>query len=438
MRRALVLMLLIVGIGAAALSAPISGYVEVHTWFDKGGLDWFDMLIEVDYTISGVVFGATAVFDYNSFEHLSFTADGPLGPLDVHSALVFDPALSAQTPTFLSWASAATLDLGGVSLFGLAAVQVVDTSPLAYGVGARVGLSGVVGDLRILAASYFNMFEDGASLYYYGYDWLTSHLVYDLCGEWLWWDLVEDDECSLAWDSAMVYVDFPFACLDVSVWLGMNCEGFGGIRAIFNGIETGLSWLAIDELWIDFEEDAKYVRLTWDVVLADLFCITPYFSLEGAGYTVIDGLTLNALLLEYSYNGVTVKAGEIFDNTWLPGYLSSGPMWGFTLDGTIAQDWVYGWPVLDFDCVYSYQYDEFIGIWLDGDSCCGGTFDVSVISFFVTSVANGWTTYPAIFDWAETVMAIDVVIGTNSVLGLSLSVYDKGLFWFGISVGFSF
>jgi len=53
-------------------------------------------------------------------------------------------------------------------------VQVVDTSPLAYGVGARVGLSGVVGDLRILAASYFNMFEDGASLYYYGYDWLTS------------------------------------------------------------------------------------------------------------------------------------------------------------------------------------------------------------------------------------------------------------------------
>ena len=67
MRRALVLTLLIAGIGAAAFSSPLSGSVDVCTTFNESGILAFDTVFDLDYTISGIVLGATARFLLNDF-----------------------------------------------------------------------------------------------------------------------------------------------------------------------------------------------------------------------------------------------------------------------------------------------------------------------------------------------------------------------------------
>jgi len=73
---------------------------------------------------------------------------------------------------------------------------------------------------------------------------------------------------------------------------------------------------------------------------------------------------------------VTFKAGEIFDNNWYF-YLAGegeGLDWGFTTTGGLS-----------YSCVFDYDYDEYFGFVIDGDSCCGGAFSVYMYNWFDTS-----------------------------------------------------
>ncbi|MFC2077511.1 hypothetical protein ACFLTM_01705 [Candidatus Bipolaricaulota bacterium] len=439
MRRVLVLFLLVAGIGAAAFSSPFSGRLDVCTTFNDSGILAFDTVFDVDYTISGIVLGATARFLLNDFLALVLTAGGGLGPIEFDTMIAFDTsAWWIQTRGFMVWWSAAKLDLGGASIFGAFSVQVTNHHlPVVYGAGAVLGLVGTVGDVSVLAATYFNMHAYTTLLHDYGYEWLPSHLFYERCGSWNWWEPVVHDECSLGWDNAAIVVDFPLACLDASAWLHMGDVGFGEMQFVFRGIETGWSWLAIDEFLIQFGPNAtsKSIRLYWDVVLGDLVCVTPYFSLEGdwTQFASIDGITLNALWLEYSDNGVTVRAGELFDNTWHPAMVGFPfTLWEFSLDGRIvtrSDPWD---PRLDHGCAYYSIYDEFIGIWIDGDSCCGGSFDIGLISFFQTADTGN------LFDWQETVATLGADIGTNVSITLQMSLETDGLQWLKICGSFGF
>jgi hypothetical protein len=423
MKKALVLTLLLLGVGAAAFAGPISGSAEVCARFDKTDLTVFDTVVDLDYTISSFTFGITAVFDLDAFDNLFFTAAGTLGTFELRSMLDFEP----QTPAFMAWTNAGKISLGGATLFGVFMMQELgDPGDGTLGVGATVGIYGTAGDVNITGAAYFNMTDVTYYYHFYGYDWAVARDAYQSCGtwykpSWLPYSTLAAG-CGLAWSGASIYADFPFVCLDVTAYLSFSCTGgFDGFGLWFTGIETGIPWLSLAEIDIDFDVQTKTVTVFWDLVFGDFVCVTPYITLDGAGAS-ITGLTLNALLLEYSYNGVTVKAGEIFDNTWYSWALNGSVYtWGFTLDGGLS-----------YSCYYVLAYDEFFGVWIDGDSCCGGAYDIAVINFFDTSATG------SLFDWQETVATLEVGIGTNVSVEFSMSLKSDGLQWFQLCGKFNF
>jgi len=433
MWRTLALILLVVGVSLSVMAGPITGYVEASARFDKTDLIVFDTVVDLDYTIASFTFGATAIFDLDAFDNLFFTAAGALGTLELRSMLDFEP----QTPAFVAWTNAGKITLGGATLFGVFVLRTRSMIAQDLGAGAALGIYGTVEDVTVTAATYFNMFDMTSLYHYYGYDWMVSLDAIEWCGEW--YKAIEyvygviAADCELDWSGASIYVDFPFTCLCVTASLRISCDGFGAAGFDFSGIETGIPWLSISPLHIDFSVRMKHVSIFWELVVDDFLCVTPYFSLEGKqwdSFWSIEGITLNALMLEYSYNGVTVRAGEIFDDTWYTWYMSSGLSWGFTLSGGLVSQGMD--PYASDDCIYDPDYDEFFGIWIDGDSCCGGAYDIGVISFFDTTQTS------AFFDWAETVASFEVGIGTNASIGLSMSLKAGGLQWFQLRGTFRF
>ena len=426
MKKALVLTLLILGVGAATFAGPISGSAEVCARFNKTDLIVFDTVVDLDYTISSFTFGVTAIFNLDTFDNLFFTAAGTLGTFELRSMLDFEP----QTPAFMAWTNAAKISLGGATLFGVFMMEELGLPQSgSYGVGAAVGIYGTAGDVNVTAVTYFNMTDVTYYYHFYGYDWAVARDAYQSCGTWYKPSYLpygtQTAGCGLAWSGATIYADFPFVCLDVNAYVTFSCTGgFDGFGLWFTGIETGIPWLDIAEVDIDFDIQTKTVSVYWDLVFGDWVCVTPYITLDGGGAS-ITGLTLNALLLEYSYNGVTVKAGEIFDNNWYAWALNGSTYdFGFTLDGGLSR---YA------GCYYNLDYDEFFGIWVDGDSCCGGAYDISVVNFFNTALQA-----TAFFDWVETVANLEIGIGTNVSIEFSMSLKADGLQWFQLCGNFNF
>jgi len=439
MKKALVLTLLLLGVGAAAFAGPLSGDAEVCVKFEDptGTGAWtisvFDTTIELDYTVGSFVFGINAIFDLDAFDNLYFEADGTLGTFRLSSMLDFEP----QTPAFMAWCTSAGITLGGADLFAMFMVQNLGTpDEPSIGAGSLIGVSGTAGDVNVTAVSFFNMEPylldyglSGLYFHFYGWETLASWDIYNSCGTlykpyvipWA----VSAANCGMAWTAAGIYADFPFTCVDATVYATFSCtNGFDALGIWLTNINVGLPWLQISEVDIDFTVQSKSVFVYWDLILGDTVCITPYISLLGDNFYTIGGLELNALILEYSYNGVTIKAGEIFDHTWRSGYVSNARAYYFTLDGGLSY---YA------TCYYNTAYDEFFGVWVDGDSCCGGAYDVSVINFFDTGSAGG-----TLFEWQETVASIEVGIGTNVSLSLAMSLKTDGLQWFKICGGFNF
>ena len=432
MKKALVLTLVLLGVGATVFAGAFTGGVDVCARFNKTDLEVFDTLIDLDYTVGTFVFGLNALFDLNSFDNLWFEVDATVGAFEFHSMIDFEP----QTATFMAWTNAGKISIGGATLFGLFAMRNVGLLPYTvpeYGVGATLGLYATVGDVSITVANFFNMANFGYYYWAYGYDYLITRDAYYSCGAWskpngLPWTVVQSD-CALAWTATSIYVDFPFTCLNVTAYIDFSCENaFEGFGVWFSGIESGIPWLSIEELDIDFTTTSKSMCVFFDVIVGDVGCVTPYWSLEtDNGGITVDGLTLNALMMEYSYNGVTVGFGEIFDNTWYTWATgncgeSSPKTWGFTTTGGLS-----------WSCIYEVAYDEVIWITIDGDSCCGGAYDIAVYNFFDTSLAD-----TALFDWVETLASLEVGIGPSVSIGLSMSLKVDGLQWFQICGGFSF
>ncbi|MFC2077731.1 hypothetical protein ACFLTM_02870 [Candidatus Bipolaricaulota bacterium] len=433
MKKVLVFSLIVLGAGAVACAGPISGSAEVCAQFDDTGLTVFGTAIDLDYSISGFVLGATAIFELDEFDNLFITATGTLGTIDIRTMVAFEPL----APAFMAWTGAAQISFGGALVFGyFALLETGGPGDGAYGLGATLGFSSTVGEVTITAATFFNMLNTVYYLGAFGPDWAFTRDVYQHCGTWYtpfpFPYAVPDTGCSLSWSGAAILADFPFACLDVTAF-SMFLES-GDVMAgfILAGIETGIAWLDLSQVAILFAVDEKTVFLDWGVVLGDLVCVMPYVSLDRSALWSIDGITLNALLLEYNYNGVTVKAGEIFDPVWADQYVlfyTSDVAWGFTLDGGLASEIAY---LTGGGCIYNLAYDEFFGIWIDGDSCCGGAYDINIISFFDTGTGS------TLFDWQETVATLEVGIGPSVSIKLMMSLMTDGLNWFQLCGIFNF
>ena len=423
--KALVLGCLVLMVGAAASSAaPISGAWSFWIRMDTDPFSIVDLesVLEVDYSLDTWTYSSTTVADLDGLDNVYFDVSGPLGGFALRSILDFD----AEEAQFRAWLASGVTAIGGVNLYATFMMDNVGTAQVpSIGTGLTLG-GWKYGDASsVWFQTRFNMTDSSTNLYKYGYEWLLDHFIFLVCESWQkpsgYLD-VQTSGCTLEWSGADVFVETPFTCVTLLTGLSLSCvSGLDSVLFELSDIDLGLDWLKLE--WVDvfFTVSTKSVNTVFDLSLAETVCVTPYMVLEGSG-DEITGLSLKALKLAYTWNGVTFKAGELLDEDGWSEYLNGDFYeWGWTWDGGLS----YLAP-----CKVPENYDEYFGLLIDGDSCCGGSFEASIFSWFDTgSSAAG------IFDWVETRAALWVGVGHNTELSFSMSVANSGAHWIQIGGG---
>lgn len=418
MRRALALSFLaVVGVSVLAAAAPLSGSwsFSVQADIQPFSITAIESTLTTHYSISGWTVSSTAIASLDSFEDIFFDAKGILGAFALRSILAFD----AADAEFQTWLASGVTAIGGVNLYAMFMLDNVGTAQTpSIGSGLTFGGWARIGDLSIWAQTQFNMTDTSSYIYKYGYDWLLDHFIFKVCDTWLipsTYVDVQTTGCTASWSGVDFYLDAPFTCFNLLTKLSISCTGFDYVLFEVNDIDLGLSW--VDVAWIDvmFTTTSKSVNTIFDISLGDTACITPYLALEGAG-TGITGLSLKALKLSYTWDNVTFKAGELFDEDgWFP-YLNYTAIryCGWTWDGELTT-----LPV----CAVTTGYDEYLGLEVAGDSCCGGSYRFSAFTWFDTGNSTG------LFDWVETRLNLSVGLGSNTSISFGMSVKQTGTSW---------
>jgi hypothetical protein len=383
---------MILGLGIVGLAQSLSGLWDTEICFDiqsDGAISVasLDSLIDLQYLISGWTFGGTAEFDLTGLTDIWFYGFGSLGAFELYTMTHFNPAV----PEFVEWDNAVRLSLAGVYVYGLFSVEGGES-----GSGFTLGGYGTVGLVSIWAEANFDLAPTISTIYLYGYEFITGRNYIH------WWTGayidVTDTDCTVDFSGFGIYAEMPLAGCDLLLKIMYDCDGFSQFCINFNDLEIGLAWLYLDDFDICFTTQTKDVTISFEVTVGEYGCFVPYFSVLTDEQWEIVGISLDALVLSYSYNGVTFKAAEIFN---LDAY-------GFDVDGYVAW-WLAG----------GSGPDEFFGIEIDGDSCCGGAFAVGVYNFFNSSAIGGTT---GIFDWEHTYATLTFGVGTNVTLDFSLEI----------------
>ncbi len=414
MKRALVISLICVfGLGVGAAAQSFTGSWNTDVSFTLGDVTITDMLssLSVDYTVGGWVFGSNMYV--NEIRLIDFNLDiaGQLGAFGFYSFLQFDPTV----PEFTSWENVVTVSIAGIELYGLFALQEMVTD--LTGAGWAIGAHGVAGDVEIWAEAAFNLGSLVGSYRTYGVaglnDWGAGYNY--LCAWSSGGNLsVQTDTCVATFSTAKIIVEVPLTCLDFIVKVNFDCtSGFDSIYFELDDIDLGAGWFQLDDLNIKFTATTKSISdLDFTVTFASAVCVTPYFDLIHSG-AEIQGVDLDALLLSYTYNGVTIKAGEYFASVrnYYKGFTASGSLSAYT------------------SCIVTGA-DEFIGIWYDGDSCCGGLTSASLVTFFDIGDTDG------IFDILLILANVEVGIGSGFSIRAGMEIGPQAIG--DLSAGFTF
>lgn len=428
MKKALVLGLLLLGLGVCAAAQSFSGswntdiVLSIDGTSDALTVENLTSILYVDYEISGWTFGFNTFVNMDELFDINLDVAGAIGAFSFYSFLDFNPTLA--TPAFSDWENVVAVNIAGAELWAAFVLQ--DVTGLGdIGTGWAVGAHGVAGLVEVWAEADFNL---GSSMYYiYNYGWDYIHdweSAYSCQSGWGsgWWG-VQTESCTPAFSNIDIVVEAPLACLDFVVWVNFDCtNGFDYVTFGINDINLGAGWFQLDDLDVKFTAASKTVTTDFTLTFGSAVCVTPYFDLNQVGINVIDGITLQALLLSYTYNGITLKAGELFPNSYYIGFNESGSLITSSYPNCIIPN-----------------ANEYVGIWFDGDSCCGGLTSASFAVFFdgINGNATGDTsTSTGIFDFLLMVADVEIGIGSNFSLRAGLNVTDVGLdtisFGFGI------
>jgi len=407
MKRALVLTLLVLGLGVFAFAGPLSGSWDTDICFDVASdgsveVKVLDSNLDVAYEVCGWTFSTGLDFGFaTGFYNIDFAIDGALGAFQFASKLDFNPqAVNLVEDGMESWQGYVTIAIAGVDLYAGWMLKddgvTVAPATTTYLAGFMLGGYGTVGDCTLYVEADFGMKPQIWNVYYYG---LGTTFAYN------WFDV--DGTCDLVWSNIDIIAEFPFACLDVVASTGFDCEdGFKGAKFSLAHIDLGLSWLEIKSLDIAFEVDSKAVTVKFGLLTADTICITPHLSvITGTeAQWQFQGISLDALELTYTWNGVTFVASELFANKYYKA----------KCDPTIKTG------------TFAYP-NEMIGIEIDGDSCCGGAFSAYVYNFFYFKVDGTADPNGEIFNWEHTCVGLDYGISSSVTLNASLVVDKAGL-----------
>jgi len=428
MKKALVLSLAVVfGLGVASFAQTFDG-----SWSSDISLgivvgppatltvDGFTSILDVNYSLSGWVFGFNTFISEAGLFDLNFDITGSTGAFTFSSFVDFDPTV----PSFTDWENVVQVSIAGVDLFGAFALQQFED--LSYGSGFAIGGHAVAGAVEVWAQADFNL-EGGYDYYvydegFYGWEYMTGWDTHYDCSISAWtsgaW-YVQTNSCVATWSGVSIWVKAPLACLDMTIHTSFDCTGWGGVTFYLNNINLGAGWFQLDDLDITFTPTSKTLSSDFTLTFGSAVCVKPYFDLNQVGLNVIEGITLRALTLSYAYNGVTIKAGELFADTLTQ---SSGLAYyeGFTKSGALS---TYS------GCVVPTA-DEFVGIFYSSDACCGGALDASFLTFF-----DAGSQLTGIFDYILMVANVEIGIGSNFSVRTGLEVDPDGIN--AISLGFT-
>jgi len=422
MKKALVLSLAVVlGLGVASFAQTFDGSWSTDVVFGLNPLDVASLtsILDTNYSISGWTFGFnTFISDAGLFD-LNLDIGGAMGAFTFASFVDFDPTV----PSFTDWENVVRVSIAGVDLFGAFALQ--QFADLTYGSGFAIGGHAVAGSVEVYAQADFNL-TGGFDYYvydegFYGWDYLTGWATFYDCsgpfapftnGNWgsgAWF--VQTNSCVATWSGVSFWVFAPLACLDVTVNTSFNCSGWGGVTFYLNNIDLGAGWFQLDDFNITFTPTTKSISTDFTLTFGKAVCVTPYFDLVQPNNYQVTGVTLRALLLKFAYNGVTLKAGELFETSYYAGFTKAGALSRYA------------------GCIVPTA-DEFVGIFYSSDACCGGALDASFLTFF-----DAGSQLTGIFDYILMVANVEIGIGSNFSVRTGMEVSPAGLD--ALSLGFT-
>jgi hypothetical protein len=437
MKKALVLGLLVLAFGAAASAQEFTGswdvdaYISLQTDSECAtvlGCVSLDSVLSLDYTIGCVTMGMDTWVDQTELIGLGFSAYGTLGAFSFWSGLFFDPV----APAFADWENVVSVSIAGVELIGVFAIQdlhyQLDDAIAVGTTGVGWALLGhaVCGDVEVWGEVAFNLGSMLSTWYTYGFDYL---LAWDMgysstcSGAFAWGNwTVQTESCCACLNAVNIWAEWPLGCLDVLAKLSFTCDGFSSFCINLNDVDLGAGWFQLDDLDICFTTTSKTVWTDFTLLFGSALCVTPYFDLIQDSQYSFTGIRLEALLFKYAFDGVTIKAGELFGTEYYKGFTSSGALTTYAACAVTGAN-------------------EFFGIWYDGDACCGGLIGASFIVFFDginlnAGVGVDTSTSTGIFDFVYSVASIEIGIGSNFSFRTSMYVSDEGLETIGL--GFSF
>lgn len=439
MKKALVIsFLLVAGLGLAAFAGPLSGSWCIYTGFDEFqpvSMMYFESDVVLDYTTCGWTFSATAVMEKHGFTNLYFEGEGSVGAFMFYGILDFIP----QTPSFKFLAGSASLSIAGMTGYVIGVLSNAHAGTVLdidNGLGYNVGAFGDAGVCSVWVEAQFNLATTIGDIYDYGYDYVVGELLsFDPCtgAKGIGYDILQTG-CNPAWTGLDVYIEFPFACMDLITKVNFGCAlGFEKICFELNDLCLGIDWLILDDFNICFEVQTKTVCAEIELVLGDCVCIIPTLSLiEGEEPVSLGGISLDAVQVEYDMGqGVTFKAGHLFNPT--------RPRVG----NCRSADYEYHWSssgelksAYYADCWISTDWDEYFAVLIDGDACCGGAFSVSVYNWFWTGQDDAVATN--FMDWVQTRANLSIGIGANTTVGFGVRLGQAGLARFDVSACFTF
>jgi len=416
---------------------------------------YVDSFLLTSFESNGWTSAAVATVGTRGLSDLGFYADGTLGAVTVGGLVVFNPTnndaiggvLFHQVEGFEQADGFATLSLSGTQLFSFFSLDrsLLGLESTALRAGSFFGAYGWAGSCWIGAELNMGlMFALGSPVkrVLMGFATPDSPMFFSAAEgvEDIWHEnefyrgslISPNASCDLAFQSAAVHALIPLACLDLYSSINFTCtDGFSSIELMILDVDLGHPWISLEYLAILLRTASKDVFLDLDFEVLESTCIVPYISLSQNPLTQhqVDGIRIDALLLEYTMDGVTFIASDIFNL-----YNSMSNPFGVVMTET-------GRPCREPSRLLSVCGDlapwpfanEAIGIEFDGDSCCGAPFFAGIYTFFgangmtpITATAMSATCRP--LEWAEIPPPVGIFgwVGTTAELTYGLSQNLRG------------
>ena len=284
------------------------------------------------------------------------------------------------------------------------------STPTTTGSGYRFKAAGTAGDVTITSYTYFNLTESDATAACgaCGYSFARSGTF-----------KIASAGCDVGFTEEYLTLEgFSFGCATMDVALDITCTGFQWVKFLFNDVDLGVAGITLDGL-LTFETTSKTFTLTPCLTLNGT-CFTFETGLSWSG-NEIGGLSIYGISFSQEWNGITFSSKTAFDtdNSCLFGKTGKSvtdsskkiqvlvPVTGLYTSttescssGSCASTDTHRPSILNTGagyytpwCIYTEKYvvwEEF-SLEATGDSCCGGSYDISFSTYFGDKqLLNGW------------------------------------------------